>query len=93
VIHAATMELGGPTSAEIIERATESTLRRAELLGCRSVALVAFGTGVGGFPLEEAARLMAGAAREHAGDGLERIVFCVHGSEARRAFESVIAGA
>ena len=33
VIHAATMELGGPTSAEIIERATEATLRRAGELG------------------------------------------------------------
>src|SRR5881227_2191840 len=54
VIHAATMELGGPTSAEIIERATESTLERAEQLGCGSLALVAFGTGVGGFPLDEA---------------------------------------
>src|SRR5947209_17658221 len=35
VIHAATMELGGPTSAEIISRATASTLRRAEELGAR----------------------------------------------------------
>src|SRR5919106_2941401 len=56
VIHAATMELGGPTSGEIIERATRSTLAKAEELGCRSLALVAFGTGVGGFPLEDAAR-------------------------------------
>src|SRR3954463_3021720 len=32
VIHAATMELGGPTSAEVIERATRSTLARAEEL-------------------------------------------------------------
>ena len=32
VIHAATMELGGPTSAEIIERATRSTLAKACLL-------------------------------------------------------------
>ena len=85
VIHAATMELGGPTSAEIIERATRSTLAKAEELGCRSVALVAFGTGVGGFPLEEAARLMVGAASEHQG-GIERIVFAVHGEEAERAF-------
>jgi O-acetyl-ADP-ribose deacetylase (regulator of RNase III) len=85
VIHAATMELGGPTSAEIIERATRSTLAKAEELGCRSLALVAFGTGVGGFPLDEAARLMVGAAREHEGD-LERIVFAVHGEEAERAF-------
>jgi O-acetyl-ADP-ribose deacetylase len=89
VIHAATMELGGPTSAEIIERATRSTLDRAEQLGCRSLALVAFGTGVGGFPLDEAARLMVGAAREHEG-GLERIVFAVHGDEAERAFRDAV---
>ena len=89
VIHAATMELGGPTSAEIIERATESTLAKADELGCRSLALVAFGTGVGGFPLEEAARLMVGAARRHS-DGLERIVFAVHGEEARGAFEAAL---
>ena len=61
------MELGGPTSADIIERATRSTLRRAEELGCRSLALVAFGTGVGGFPMDEAAEVMVGAAREHDG--------------------------
>ena len=48
VIHAATMELGGPTSAEIIERATRSTLSTADDLSCKSLALVAFGTGVGG---------------------------------------------
>ena len=89
VIHAATMELGGPTSAEIIERATRSTLAKAEELGCRSLALVAFGTGVGGFPLDEAARLMVDAARSHTGD-LERIVFAVHGAEAERAFREAV---
>ncbi|MEA2332581.1 MAG: hypothetical protein QOH58_2719 [Thermoleophilaceae bacterium] len=89
VIHAATMELGGPTSAEIIERATRSTLALAEQLGCRSLALVAFGTGVGGFPLDEAARLMVGPAREHQGE-LERIVFAVHGEEAERAFREAV---
>jgi O-acetyl-ADP-ribose deacetylase (regulator of RNase III) len=89
VIHAATMELGGPTSADVIERATHSTLTKAEELGCRSLALVAFGTGVGGFPLEEAARLMVGAARDHEG-GLERIVFAVHGEEAERAFREAV---
>ena len=90
VIHAATMELGGPTSAEIIERATRSTLAKAEELGARSLALVAFGTGVGGFPLEEAARIMVGAARAHSGDSLERIVFAVHGDEAERAFRDAL---
>jgi O-acetyl-ADP-ribose deacetylase (regulator of RNase III) len=89
VIHAATMELGGPTSAAIIEQATRSTLARAEELGCQSVALVAFGTGVGGFPLDEAARLMVGAAREHEGE-LRRIVFAVHGDEAERVFREAV---
>ena len=89
VIHAATMELGGPTSAEIIEKATGSTVRKAEELGCRSLALVAFGTGVGGFPLDEAARIMVRAAREHGG-GLERMVFAVRGDEAAQAFGRAI---
>jgi O-acetyl-ADP-ribose deacetylase (regulator of RNase III) len=89
VIHAATMELGGPTSAEIIEAATRSTLAKADELGARSLALVAFGTGVGRFPVDEAAQLMVGAAREHQG-GLERIVFAVHGDEAARAFREAV---
>jgi O-acetyl-ADP-ribose deacetylase (regulator of RNase III) len=89
VIHAATMELGGPTSAEIIEQATRSTLAKAEELGARSLALVAFGTGVGRFPLDEAARIMVGAAREHEGE-LERIVFAVHGDDAERAFRAAL---
>ena len=90
VIHAATMELGGPTSAEIIERATRSTLDKAEELGARSLGLVAFGTGVGSFPLDEAARVMVRAAKEHEG-ALERVVFAVHGEDAERAFGEAVA--
>jgi O-acetyl-ADP-ribose deacetylase len=91
VIHAATMELGGPTSGEIIERATRSTLERAEELGCRSLALVAFGTGVGGFPLDEAARIMVGAVRAREASSLELVVFAVRGDEAERSFAEAIA--
>jgi len=92
VIHAATMELGGPTSADIIRRATAATLARADALGARSLALVAFGTGVGGFPLAEAARIEAAEVRRHlrAGSALERIVFAVHGERARAAFQAAI---
>jgi O-acetyl-ADP-ribose deacetylase len=89
VIHAATMELDFRTDAEIIERATRSTLAKAEELGARSLALVAFGTGVGGFPLEDAARVMVVAARGHEGE-LERIVFAVHGDAAERAFRAAL---
>jgi O-acetyl-ADP-ribose deacetylase (regulator of RNase III) len=92
VVHAATMELGGPTDAGIIRRATAATLAKADELGARSLALVAFGTGVGGFPLDEAARIEVEEVRRHLerGSGLERVVFAVHGDAARRAFEAAL---
>jgi len=94
VIHAATMELGGRTSAELVRAATASTLRKADELGARSLALVAFGTGVGGFPLEEAARIEIDEVSRYlqaGGSAIERVVFAVRGSEARSAFESALA--
>jgi O-acetyl-ADP-ribose deacetylase (regulator of RNase III) len=92
VIHAATMRLGGPTSAEIIRAATASTLAVADELGAKSLALVAFGTGVGGFPVEEAARIEVEELRRHLAEGsdLERVVFAVFGEDAHRAFEGAL---
>jgi O-acetyl-ADP-ribose deacetylase len=94
VIHAATMELGGPTSAEIIRDATRNTLAKADELGARSLGLVAFGTGVGGFPIEEAALIEVEEVRSHIerGSKLERVVFAVFGDEAREAFERALEG-
>lgn len=93
VIHAATMEPGGPTSARTIRAATASTLSRAEELGARSLGLVAFGTGVGGFPLDEAARIEVEEVRRHldGGSALERVVFAVFGADAAAAFERALA--
>jgi O-acetyl-ADP-ribose deacetylase len=93
VIHAATMDLGGPTSAEIIRDATASTLRVADELGAKSLGLVAFGTGVGGFPVSEAAQIEVDEVRRHldGGSRLERVVFCVFGEKARAAFEDAAA--
>jgi O-acetyl-ADP-ribose deacetylase len=92
VIHAATMHLGGPTSADAIRAATASALRVADELGARSLGLVAFGTGVGGFPVSDAARIEAEEVRRHLeGDsGLERIVFCLFGEPARAAFQRAV---
>src|SRR6266852_6335022 len=52
-IHAATMDLGGPTSAEIVRKATASTLVKADELGAETLALVAFGSCVGDSALTE----------------------------------------
>lgn len=94
VIHAATMELGGGTSAEVIRRCTAATLARAEELGARSLALVAFGTGVAGFPIEEAARIEVEEVRRRLGgsSGIKRVVFAVRGPDAVAAFERALAG-
>ena len=92
VIHAATMKLGGPTSAEIIRSATAATLRVADELGCRSLALVAFGTGVGGFPPAEAAAIEIEEVRRHL-DGeprLERVVFALRGADSVAAFRAAL---
>ena len=92
VIHAATMELGGPTSADIIRRATAATLWKAEALNARSLALVAFGTGVGGFPIDETAEIEVDEVRRHdaSGSRLERVIFAVRGDAAREAFERAL---
>jgi O-acetyl-ADP-ribose deacetylase (regulator of RNase III) len=94
VIHGATMHLGAPTSAEIVRDATANTLRVADELGARSLALVAFGTGVGRFPIEEAARIEVEQVRRHLNEGsrLERVVFAVLGKDAEAAFRSQLAG-
>jgi O-acetyl-ADP-ribose deacetylase (regulator of RNase III) len=88
VIHAAVMGQDLHTSEDAIARATRSALARAGEIGARSVALPAFGTGVGGFSLEECARIMLGAVREYRGPVTE-IVFALRGDDAVRAFREV----
>jgi O-acetyl-ADP-ribose deacetylase len=90
VLHGAVMGQDLRTSSGLVERTTRACLELADELGCRSVALPAFGTGVGGFPLDECARIMVGAARAHQPRTLERVVFAVFGADARRAFDSAL---
>jgi O-acetyl-ADP-ribose deacetylase len=90
VIHGAVMGQDLRTSAELVERTTRSCLALADELGCRSLALPAFGTGVGGFPLSDCARIMIEAARSFEPGSLERIIFAVFGSDAYDAFSSAL---
>jgi O-acetyl-ADP-ribose deacetylase len=90
VIHGAVMGQDLQTNADLVRRTTESCLRAADELGAESIALPAFGTGVGGFPLEECARIMVEAARAHEPSSLKRIVFAVFGADAKAAFERTL---
>jgi O-acetyl-ADP-ribose deacetylase len=91
VIHGAVMGQDLRTDAELVRRTTKSCLELADELECRSLALPAFGTGVGGFPVEDCATIMVAEARAHEPSSLERVVFAVFGDEARRAFEAALA--
>lgn len=93
VVHGAVMGQDLRTSAELIERTARRCLEVADELGCGSIALPAFGTGVGGFPLDECARIMVRVARGFQPRSLRRAVFAVRGEEAARAFTAALAGA
>jgi O-acetyl-ADP-ribose deacetylase (regulator of RNase III) len=58
VIHAAVMGQDLVTNEEYIKNATLNSLKRAEELKIKSIAFPAFGTGVGGFPIDRCAQIM-----------------------------------
>jgi O-acetyl-ADP-ribose deacetylase (regulator of RNase III) len=91
VIHGAVMGQDLRTSAEQVERTTRRCLEVADELGAESLALPAFGTGVGGFPLDECAEIMVRVARAHEARALRQVVFAVFGDESRSAFERALA--
>jgi O-acetyl-ADP-ribose deacetylase len=91
VIHGAAMGPDLVTTAELIRGATRRCLEVADELGARSLALPAFGTGVGGFPVDEAARIMADVVTAFEPESLEEVVFAVYGGTAREAFERALA--
>jgi len=90
VIHGAVMGQDLRTDADLVRRTTRSCLEVAEELGCRSLALPAFGTGVGGFLLTDCARIMVEEARIFPAESLELVIFAVYGSEAYDAFSSAL---
>jgi O-acetyl-ADP-ribose deacetylase len=88
VIHAASMRLGGRTSAESLARSTRRSLEIARARGLRSIAFPAVGTGIARFPLDECARIMIDEVVAHAGtaSSLENVRFVLFGDEAESAF-------
>jgi O-acetyl-ADP-ribose deacetylase (regulator of RNase III) len=90
VIHGAVMGQDLRTDADLIGRTTRSCLEVADELGCRSLALPAFGTGVGGFQLAGCARIMVAEARLYPAESLELVILAVYGSEAYEAFSSAL---
>jgi O-acetyl-ADP-ribose deacetylase len=93
VIHGAVMGQDLQTSGELVRRTTESCLRLADELRAESIALPAFGTGVGGFSVAECARIMVDAVQAHEPSTLTRVVFAVFGDDAKAAFDAAVSDA
>jgi O-acetyl-ADP-ribose deacetylase len=94
VIHAAAMGQDLVPNADLIRRATMSSVQRATDLRLASVALPALGTGVGGFSVHEAARVMIEAIctmlRTTPQTSLTRVQFVLFTPDALQAFEAAL---
>src|SRR5205823_9855800 len=90
VIHAASMRLGGSTTADSLRQSTHNALLRAEEKGIKSIAFPAIGTGIAGFPMEECAEIMIQEVLEHlkTRSSLEKIYFVLYDDAALPAFEN-----
>jgi len=88
VIHAASMRLGGYTTAESLRASTRRSLELAAEKGLHSMAFPAVGTGIARFPMAEAARIMLDEVIRAAGQptSLELVRFVLLGDEAERVF-------
>jgi O-acetyl-ADP-ribose deacetylase (regulator of RNase III) len=93
VIHAVSLDQQRRTSAAAIDAAVRSAIARARELGVETLAIPALGTGVGGFPLAEAARVAVAAVRDAASSAprLETVTFALRGAAAYEAFRVALA--
>jgi O-acetyl-ADP-ribose deacetylase (regulator of RNase III) len=93
IIHAVSLDRVRRTSGPVIEQSVRSAMARAREIEAASIAFPALGTGVGGFPLEEAARVMIAAVRDELerSPGIEHVIFALRGAAAYEAFSAVMA--
>ena len=91
VIHAASMQLGGRTSAQALRSSTAHSLRIAAQHQLKTIAFPAVGTGIAGFPLRECAEIMLDETLCHLGGptSLEKVYFVLFDDEALRVFQEV----
>jgi O-acetyl-ADP-ribose deacetylase (regulator of RNase III) len=91
VIHAASIQLGGETTARALRTATAHSLRIAAEKGLGSIAFPAVGTGIAGFPLSECAQIMLREVAEHlkGSTSVEKVYFVLFDARSLAAFQKV----
>ena len=88
VIHAASMQLGGRTTAANLANSVAHSLRIATERGLKTIAFPAVGTGIAGFPIEECASIMLQESAQHlkTETSLEKIYFVLFDDRACDVF-------
>lgn len=91
VIHAASMELGGSTTADALRGSTAFSLRIAREKGLKSIAFPAIGAGIGGFPVRKCAEIMLGEAAQSLREPgtLKAVYFVLYDRPTFQVFSSV----
>jgi O-acetyl-ADP-ribose deacetylase (regulator of RNase III) len=89
VIHAASMALGGSTTAASLRSSMDDAFRLARANKVQTIAIPAVGTGIAGFPMDECGRVMARSLTDAfaAGWQPEEVRFVLYGDDARHAFD------
>ena len=95
VIHAVSLDRDRRTNAATIESAVRSAMARAREAGVTSIAFPALGSGVGGFPLEEGARITVATVRDElpSSPSIGHVIFALRGPAAYAAFAEALADA
>jgi len=91
VIHAASMQLGGATTAQALRSSTAHSLRIAAQNNLKTIAFPAVGTGIAGFPMRECAEIMLAETRKHlqGATSLEQVQFVLFDKQSLEIFEQV----
>ena len=91
VIHQASMQLGGRTTAQSLRESTRAVLRLAQENSVRTLAMPATGTGIAGFDLTQCAAIMLAEVLEHARSktGITDVYFVLYDPEAYQTFLDV----
>lgn len=89
VIHAASMQLGGSTTAHALQSSIAHALRIAAQNNLKTIAFPAVGTGIAGFPLKECAEIMLREAEKHfeGKTSLTKVYFVLYDKQALAIFE------
>jgi O-acetyl-ADP-ribose deacetylase (regulator of RNase III) len=90
VIHAVGPRMGEGNEDQKLKNATLNSLKAADENSLKSISFPAISTGIFGFPIDRCAEIMLKTTIDYlkGQTGLEKVVFCLFGTDSYQVFES-----